>query len=549
MAPSLHNDGLSGGPPKFFTFVETPSGNLLVGSCVRGVSRSADGGATWTPVGDLDHVSVNTLVVADDGALLAATSGGLWRSDDDATTWNRLDDSPTYAVLADGSRGPGTRTTFRLLRLRDGRTLAGTDGDGVWVDDGSTWRHLGGNHSIVYSLAETNDGTLLAGTRGDGVLRSDDGGGSWAPANDGLRDLYVHCLIGPDDGSILAGTGHGVARSTDGGRTWSPYGAEFDGHRIFALRELRDGRIAAGSYAHMWIGSDESWRPVDPGLTPDETWSVLFDDDGVLYAGAKTGLLRSGDGGASWQNLLPGSVVLGLAHTGSGQVVTVGDGGVRIGPDWQPLGELGPRAMTLLEVAAGTVLAGTLSDGMYRYREGEWSALPGGPPHWQVYAIMRSHSGRLLAGTGAIIDGMKVGGVFTCDDGGETWEETLSGRSYYSLGQSSDGTIYAGGRRCYIARSGDDGDTWHELPLPLGQEAKMYSLFVDSADRIFIGAGGQLLRSDDGAQSWTVLDDGIDGVSVYDVREHDGMLAAATTAGVFLSRDRGATWQPGGPIT
>lgn len=545
MAASLHNEGLSGGPPKFFTFVETPSGALLVGSCVRGISRSTDGGASWTPVGGLDHVSVNTLVVADDGALLAATSVGLWRSDDDAATWTRVDENAGFTVLPDGTRGPVGLTTFRLLELRDGRTIAGTDGRGVWVDDGTTWHHLGAAETIVYSLAETAAGSILAGTRGGGILRSDDGGASWTPSNDGLPDVYVHCIVELQDGSILAGTGHGVSRSTDDGQTWSAYASDFDGHRVFALLELRDGQIAAGSYAHLWIGHDESWRSVDPGLTPDETWSVLFDDDGNLFAGAKTGLMRSVDHGAHWENVVPDSVVLGLTLTDDGRVLTVGDAGVRTGPDWSPLGELGPRAMTLLETEPGTVLAGTLSDGMYRYRDGTWASLPEGPPHWQVYSIIRSRSGRLLASTGAILDGLKLGGVFTCDDGGETWVETLSGRSYYALSQSSDGTIYAGGRRCYISRSTDDGDSWEELPLPLGQEAKMYSLFVDSADRIYIGSGGQLLRSDDAAATWTLLDDGIDGISVYDVRERDGLLAAATTAGVFVSTDAGNTWRAG----
>lgn len=546
MVASLHNEGLAGGPPKFYTFVETPSGALLVGSCVRGISRSTNGGADWTPVGNLDHVSVNTLTTAADGALIAATSGGLWRSHDEATTWEQLDETPAYAFLADGTRGPGGVTTFRLLELTDGRRLAGTDGHGVWINEDGVWRELGLAGSIVYSLAETTSGTLLAGTRGGGVFRSDDRGDTWAAVGAGLPDVYVHCLVQLGDGSLLAGTGHGISRSVDDGQSWGPYASDFDGHRIFSLLELGDGRIIAGSYAHMWIGADESWRPTDPGLTPDETWSVLFGTDGEIMAGAKTGLLRSDDRGEHWHNVSPGSVVLGLTPTSDGRVLAVGDTGVRIGPDWTPLGDLGPRAMTLLEAAPGVVLAGTLSDGMYRYLDGTWAPVPDGPPDWQVYAIIRSQTGRLLAGTGAIIDGQKVGGVFTCDDDGETWVETLSGRSHYALAQASDGTIYAGGRRCFISTSTDDGDSWELCPLPLGQESKMYSLFVDRADRLFIGSGGQLLRSDDGAQTWTVLDDGIDGVSIYRLCEDDdGLLAAATTSGVLVSHDGGDTWHTG----
>ncbi|MCE9622612.1 MAG: hypothetical protein K8R99_09735 [Actinomycetia bacterium] len=547
MPPSLHNEGLAGGPPKFYTFVETPSGALLVGSCVCGVSRSRDAGATWQPVGELDHISINSFAVEPDGRLLAATSGGLWRSADDGSTWAPINDDPLHAVLSDGSDGPEGSTTFRLLRLRDGRKLAGTNGDGVWIGDGGKWTQLGMPGSIVYSLLETSSGTLLAGTRGDGVLRSDDGGATWSsPSNTPVPDVYVHCLVQLADGSVLAGTGLGISISTDDGRSWGSYASELHGHRIFAIRELADSRIIAGSYAHVWVGRDEKWRQVDPGLTPDEGWAVLFADDGAIYAGTKAGVMRSDDRGATWRNIAPGSVVFALAKTASGEILAGGTDGVKVGPDWRPVGEVGPRVYALFEVAPDHLLAGTLTEGLYTYEDGAWGPLAGGPPDWQIYQIIRSQSGRLLACSGAIINGEKDGSVYTSDDDGRSWVQTLSGRSYYKMTQTSDGTIYAGGRRCYISRSTDDGNTWELCPLPLGQESKMYSLAGDKAGRLFLGAGGQLLRSDDGAQSWTILDNGIDGVSVYDLREGpDGLLAAATSVGLFVSDDGGDNWHNG----
>ena len=546
MAASQHNDGLAGGPPRYFAIAEPEPGVLLVGTCVRGISRSADNATTWKPIEGLDHISINTFATTAGGGILAATSGGLFRSDDQGRSWHQLDEEPIYATTADGPDRPGGPKTFRLLRLRDGRVLAGTDGSGVWVrHDRSGWAPLGAAGTMVNSLAKTSSGAILAGTHGDGVLRSDDGGAGWDPSSDHLPDSSVHALTVLDDGSVLAGTGQGLARSLDDGRTWQPIAEELDTHRIFSVLQLDDGRIIAGSYAHLWIGDGDSWRLVDPGLTPDETWAVHF-HRGTVYAGAKAGLLRSDDQGRTFQNAAPGSVVHGFASSATGELLASGDWGVRTGPDWRPVGELGPRAFAVFAVGPEHLLAGTLSEGLVEYRDGAWSPVQGGPPHRQVYQIVRSASGRLLACTGDVIDGTKVGGVFTSDDGGTTWTETLSGRSYYSLTQTSDGTIYAGGRRCYISASTDDGDTWDLRPLPLGREAKMYSLYAARGDRLFLGAGGQLLRSDDGAHTWTVLDDGIDGVSFYDIREGPGsILAGATTSGVYTSADGGDAWRAG----
>ena len=541
---SQHNDGLSGGPPRYFAIAEPEPGIVLVGTCVRGIARSTDNAITWTPVDGLDHISINAFAATAGGGILAATSGGLWRSDDQGRSWDQLDHEPIYATTGSGSGRPEGLRTFRLLELSDGLIVAGTDGSGLWARyDQEAWTQLGATTATINSLAETPSGVILAGTHGDGVLRSRDGGTTWEPSSEGPGDTSVHALTVLDDGSILAGTGQGLARSLDDGRTWQRIAAELDSHRIFSVHQLDDGRIMAGSYAHLWIGEGDVWRLVDPGLTPDETWAVHFHGR-TVYAGAKAGLLRSEDQGKTFQKIAPGSVVYGFASNAAGEVLAGGDWGVRASPEWTPQDELDSRAFAVFENGPDHLLVGTLGDGLVEYRDGVWSPVAGGPPHRQVHQIVRSASGRLLACTGDVIGGAKVGGVFTSDDDGTTWTETLSGRSYYCLTQTSDGTIYAGGRRCYISASTDNGDTWDPRPLPLGQEAKMYSLFADSRDRLFLGAGGQLLRSDDGAVTWTVLDDGIDGVSFYDIREGPGpTLAGATNSGVYTSTDGGETWQ------
>ena len=171
---SRHNDAMSGGPPRFFSFVQLPSGTVVVGSCTRGMSRSVDGGKTWTPIDALSEVSENGFAVAPDSAVLVATSGGLARSTDDAVSWEFLDDEPVYATLPDGADRPDIGTVYRLHELPDGRRLAGTDGHGVWIRDGGQWMPSGLDGMIVYSLAVT--AVRRAARRHAGRLRLEIGG-------------------------------------------------------------------------------------------------------------------------------------------------------------------------------------------------------------------------------------------------------------------------------------------------------------------------------------------------------------------------------------
>lgn len=544
MVLSQHNEGMSAGPPRFFSLVQLPSGTVLTGSCTRGMSRSTDGGSTWEPLDELAHVSENGFAVNADGALLAATSGGLARSSDEGSTWTFLDDRPRYATLPDGGDGPDGLTTYRLLELADGRVLAGTEARGVWVRDDTSWSPLGLDGTIVYGLVETPGGELLAGTRGDFIQRSNDGGATWHLSAEGVPDSYVHCLV-VHDGAIYAGTGVGIARSDDDGHTWRHVAEPLAGNRIFSLLALDDGNIVAGSYAHMWRGSGETWDLVDPGLTPDEAWAVHATDDRIL-AGAKAGVLQSIDLGRTWQPTAERSVVFNFVTRSDGEVLAAGDRGVMDTADWNVLAAPDDRCWSLAEPAPGVLLLGTLTGGLYRIDGGGPGRPETGPDHDQIFHLLRTRSGAVVASTGAIIDRKKSGGIWITHDDGQTWSLRWVGKNVYRTVELSDGTLFAGARRCHILTSTDGGLSWSPCPPAVEHEAKTYTIAADHLDRIFLGAGGQLLRSADRAATWTVLDEGIDGVSIYALTETPAhTLVAATNVGMFRSDDGGDTWSQG----
>lgn len=160
---------------------------------------------------------------------------------------------------------------------------------------------------------------------GTGIFKSVDGGGTWNPINNGLKNLYVGSLyISPvDSNTLLAGTGYamsedeggGIYRSTDGGLTWQYVGGS---PRVISVEiSTSNPQIAyAADVAHSnffrsddggatWIdlsgNGEEGWGPkdifagwpIDLQVDPRDPMRVFVNN----YGG---GNFLSEDGGGSW---------------------------------------------------------------------------------------------------------------------------------------------------------------------------------------------------------------------------------------------------------
>lgn len=579
----------TGGPPRFFVLTTLPSGTLLAGTCVRGMVRSIDGGRTWAPP-DVPpgEGPVNTFAALTGGGVLAATAApGLHRSDDEGATWRPvgLEGVTAYAVLsADGvllagtaghgvvwsdddgatwrpvEAGPDGLSVYRLLPTADGDVLAGAEGAGVWrlARDGGGWQATpaGLDDLIVYALVRVGDGDrVLAGTRGGGAFLSEDGGSSWERCEAGLPDPVVHVLTVDADGSVVAGTGDGVARWSDGERAWRPVGTGLASRRIFSLVAHPSAGLLAGSYDGVWAlapGAD-GWLPVDTGLAGD-AFSVSVDAGGAVFAGTAAGLLGSLDAGATWTEVghgIDGVTTHAVVRLAPGGLLAATDGGVFQADDgggpWSPAGLTGERVRCLLEVEPGRVLAGTLGSGLFCHSgPGEpWEPVDTGLGHAMAFDLLRTSHGAIVLVTGDAAGAAKTGAVLCSHDGGRTWgRAAVDPVTCYRVVEDSSGALFVGAQRSRILRSRDGGERWDVLETTGLTEAKLYALAVDGDDRLFLGTGKGLLRSDDEAETWERLDEGLDGVTVYDVRAHpSGTLVAATSAGPMRSFDGGDSWR------
>jgi hypothetical protein len=250
---------------------------------------------------------------------LAGGTGGLWRSEDSAQTWQLVDRSPSqiWAVrwTDDGesalAAGLG-RAPFKYSR-----------------DGGRTWRETGGGLSgrgayAVLAL-DPAGASILLGTD-QGAYLSTDAGVSWRSTNGIAPGTGVDAFL-QVPGGILAGlVPGGVAESTDGGRNWHAVVGTLGGSGgVMSLASpAGTARVTAGTMGHgVWAQqSAGDWAVRGDGLPSLAHGSTLVADPdrpGVVYVGTLgQGVYKTTDGGGRWRPLTTGlsgnsSIVLSLA--------------------------------------------------------------------------------------------------------------------------------------------------------------------------------------------------------------------------------------------
>jgi len=304
-----------------------------------------------------------------------------------------------------------------------GRLYAAT-GDGIARLDeaGGEWRaelFLGGSGAQCLAVDPADPDTLYAGLRAGGVCRSDDGGRSWVESE--LPERGVFSLAASAvDGAVYAGTEPSrLFRSEDGGASWC---------ELEALLELP---------------SRPSWRFPPRPWTSHVRWIAPSPHaaDLLLVGIELGGLMRSSDGGETWQDHRPGAQrdVHSLAwHPRvEGRAYEAGGGGAAFSEDagesWQPADEGRDRHYTwsvavdpddpelwYVSASAGPHAAHGRGDPQARiYRRSArepWRALANGLPE-----PLPAMPYALVAADGRLFAGLAEGQIWKSGDRGDSW--------------------------------------------------------------------------------------------------------------------------------
>ncbi len=255
---------------------EIPGVVLLGGA--TGVYRSDDGGASFVPSNSGNDPVGPTRGFTDEGVhLYDCTSQGVHRSSDGGVTWTPR------------SQGLTTLLGHNILAVDGKLFLVGPAGVFRSLDQAEHWSPAGLAGLDVRCIAAIGS-TLFVGTNGWGIFKSEDWGGRWVPANNGLTASTFRA-IEAKDGTLFAGgpIGTGVFRSTDLGASWALLAGGLPPSTVrgFASDERLIVAAAFGQGVFCSFDDGGHWRALDRGLGDLAVFDLAI-HEGAIYAATNT---------------------------------------------------------------------------------------------------------------------------------------------------------------------------------------------------------------------------------------------------------------------
>ncbi len=407
----------------------------------------------------------------------------------------------------------------------------GTSGGEVYVstDGAKSWQNPRGGIPfpgyVVDHLVVDRKGRLWAacwGAWGGGVIAvSEDGGRNWIRRDAGLEDFSVRAIaIDPHDADfVLVGGLTGVYRSTDGGESWSKISDQINVESL-ALDPRTHDRIYVGTWRQGTRTDDggKTWKLINNGMVLDtDMFSITIDryNPDKVWVSTCGWVYNTPNRGENWTRYRDGF--------NNRRIHDI---------------ELDPCDQD-------SIYAGSVA-GLYHSHDGgkTWYSIGDESLVVNTIALHPQRPGRVILG-------VEGDGVYLSNDDAKTFTRTCDGlRNLTITSVAADAAqpknVYAsvafGGESSGIYRSTDSGTTWTRLAT--NDLPQVLSLVVteDAEVRFLAGTEKGFFWSSDGVQ-WTQAQPASFPIRVDKVlRFNNVRYFAATSEGVFTSRDSGKSW-------
>jgi photosystem II stability/assembly factor-like uncharacterized protein len=298
-----------------------------------GIYLTTDGGTTWKKTLDAYVIASVEFSISNPKIAYAGNISAFYRSEDGGYTWRRM--TPEGPRWGPEGVSVGTPIDFQVDPRNPDRVFVNAYGGGNFVseDGGATWQiaSKGYTGAMVRDIAvdPQEPGRVYAASR-SGIFVSQDGGEDWNGIASGeFKDLDWHAIaINPAEPAKLLSErtcSHQALYSTNSGRSWVPT-IQFDDNaawRTFEFAPSDPKVVYAGTAGFISCGGFGAAYPAhgiyasqDGGMTLTAANDANTQDAAiaqlaihpqdpltVFAASFNKGLLKTSDGGKSWQTV------------------------------------------------------------------------------------------------------------------------------------------------------------------------------------------------------------------------------------------------------
>ncbi|MBZ0243376.1 MAG: hypothetical protein K8F24_09200, partial [Bacteroidales bacterium] len=378
-----------------------------------------------------------------------------------------------------GYRGLGRINALAFHPDDENHFYIGAPSGGLWVttDHGVSWEvltdHLPtlGVSAIVVNYDNADQILIGTGDRdaadapGLGVWRSDDGGQSWNPSNDGMGNATVGRLIQHPDNSdiILAATSNGIFKSENMGISWAQ--TQSGNFKEIVYKPSAPEVVYASASGKFYRSDDtgESFIQITDGLANSARGVIGASEANpeVVYflttnSDSFKAIYRSDDSGLSFE-----------MRSNSPNIMSWGCNGGSGGQAWYDLDmSVDPLDENMIIAGGVNSFKSTNGGSSWTISSHWWGDCGVESVHADLHVLEYSPvNGRLYVGND--------GGIYWTADGGVNWQEISNGlviSQAYKLGQSAtnpdlvingyqdNGTsTYVGGTDNWVNVGGGDG--------------------------------------------------------------------------------------------